>query len=107
MYIPSISNGDPFQVTVERGSGMNASDLTNRTAPASRLLDRLRHRRPLRVRHDYAAGMAGKAADAAWAQNDTVDYRITLQPKDDPTADAHTSAVSTGSFSITWEAHSN
>jgi hypothetical protein len=109
MFIPSTSNGSQFQVTVDRGSGMTASDLTNRTCsgftPASTAfpLDDLAN-----FPSAYSpSGVAGKAGDAAWAQNDAVDFRITLQPKDDTTANAHTSAVSTGSFSITWEAHSN
>ncbi len=103
-YVPSVANGSSFQLQVERGSGL--SDLATRgsctgfvsgstafttadlsTFPAT-----------------YAAGVAGKAADAAWAANDFVDYRFTFTVKDDTTPNAHTSATSTGSFSITWEA---
>jgi hypothetical protein len=108
MFIPSTSNGSQFQVMVERGSGMNASDLTNRTCTGftagstAFATDDLAN-----FPSAYAGGVTGKAGDAAWAQDDAVDYRITLQPKDDATPNAHTSAVSTGSFSMTWEAHSN
>ena len=55
----------------------------------------------------YAAGVAGKASDAAWATNDSIDYRFTFTVKDDTTPNAHTSAVSTGTFSVTWEARNN
>ncbi len=106
MYIASVTNGDKFNATVERGSGL--TDPTVRTCagftssssafgPAG--LDTLPS--------TYSGGVAGKASDAAWALNDTVDYRITLSPIDDATPNAHVSAVSTGTFSITWEAHSN
>jgi hypothetical protein len=108
MYIPSVSNGTKFQVTVERGSGLTASDLTNRTCTGFSASSTGFATADLGgFGTDYTSGMAGKAADAAWASNDAVDYRIVLQPKDDTTANAHTSAVSTGAFSITWEAHSN
>jgi predicted ribosomally synthesized peptide with SipW-like signal peptide len=107
MYIPSTTNGSSFQVQVERGSGLTnlgtRGDCTGFSASSTGFatagLDTFGS--------SYASGMAGKAGDAAWASNDSVDYRITLQPKDDTTVNAHTSAVSTGSFSITWEAHSN
>ena len=108
MYIPSTANGSQFQVTVERGSGMSAGDLANRTCSGFTASSTAFATNDLSgFPTAYTGGVAGKATDAAWAQNDTVDYRIVLQPKDDPTPGAHTSAVSTGSFSITWEAHSN
>ncbi|MFN2471067.1 MAG: TasA family protein [Gaiellaceae bacterium] len=106
-YIPSTANGSSFQVQVERGSGL--TDLATRgscagfssssTAFATADLSGF----PTA----YTGGVAGKDADAAWAQNDAVDYRFTFTVKDDPTANAHTTAVSTGSFAITWEARSN
>ena len=106
-YVPSVSNGSSFQLQVERGSGL--SDLATRgsctgftsssTAFATADLSTF----PT----TYAAGVAGKASDAAWATNDFIDYRFTFTVKDDTTANAHTGAVSTGSFSITWEARNN
>jgi hypothetical protein len=106
-YIPSASNGSSFQLQVERGSGL--SDLATRgsctgfsaasTAFATADLSTF----PT----TYSGGVAGKASDAAWAQNDSVDYRFTLTVKDDSTPNAHTSTTSTGSFSITWEARNN
>ena len=103
-YIPSTTNGDKFQVQVERGSGM--SDLSNRgsctgfsptnTAFATADLNTFGT--------NWAGGALGKALDAAWAQNETVDYRFTFTVKDDTTPNAHVSAVGTGNFAITWEA---
>ena len=108
MYIPSVSNSNKFQVTVERGSGLTAGDLTNRTCSGFSSSSTGFATADLSgFGSDYLSGIAGKSGDAPWAQNDSVDYRITLQPKDDATANAHTSAVSTGAFSITCEAHSN
>ncbi len=52
----------------------------------------------------YGAGLDGKAAAATWATNDSVDYRFTISVNDDTTANAHTSVLSTGSHSFTWEA---
>ena len=107
MYIPSVANGDKFQIQVERGSGLSnvgtRGDCTGFTASSTAFSTGDLNTFPTA----YSGGVAGKASDAAWAQDDTVDYRITLQPKDDATANAHASAVSTGSFSVTWEAHSN
>jgi predicted ribosomally synthesized peptide with SipW-like signal peptide len=106
-YIPSASNGDKFQIKVERGSGM--SDLSTRgsctgfTSSSTAFAQADLTGFPT----VYTGGVAGKDTDAAWAQNDAVDYRFTLYVKDDSTANAHTSAVSTGTFAITWEAQSN
>ena len=52
----------------------------------------------------YAAGIDGKAAAATWATNDSVDYRFTITVNDDTTPNAHTSVLSTGTHSFTWEA---
>lgn len=106
-YIPTTANGDRFQVKVERGSGL--SDLTTRgsctgfTSSSTAFAQADLNTFP----STYAGGVAGKASDAAWAQNDAIDYRFTLYVKDDSTANAHTSAVSTGTFAVTWEAHNN
>jgi hypothetical protein len=106
-YIPSVSNGGSFQVQVERGSGLSnlgtRGDCTGFSAGSTAFSTADLNTFPTA----FMGGVAGKAADAAWAANDSVDYRFTLSVKDDATANAHTSATSTGSFSITWEAHSN
>ena len=106
-YVPSVSNGSSFQLQVERGSGL--SDLATRgsctgfSASSTAFTTADLSTFP----STYAAGVVGKAADAAWATNDSIDYRFTFTVKDDTTPNAHTSAVSTGSFSVTWEARNN
>jgi predicted ribosomally synthesized peptide with SipW-like signal peptide len=54
----------------------------------------------------YAAGVDGKASAATWSNPDSVDYRFTITQNDDTTANAHTSVVTSGSHSFTWEARS-
>ena len=107
MYLAAaVTNGASFTATVERGHGL--------TTPAARtcggFVSDTTAFGPAGCNTfptTYAGGVAGKDTDAAWALNDTVDYQITLTPVDDATPNAHTSAVSTGTFSVTWEAHSN
>src|SRR3954470_17712036 len=97
MFIPSTANGDKFQITVERGDSMSASDLTNRTCTSFNSTSTPVNAVDLDTfAATYGSGVQGKPADAAWGQNDTVDYRITLVPKDDITPNAHTSTFSTG-----------
>jgi predicted ribosomally synthesized peptide with SipW-like signal peptide len=109
MYLgAAVTNGNKFNVTVERGSGLSTPanrDCTGFSpdAGAAAFATNTFNNFPA----TYAAGVTGKPADAAWAQTDTIDYRITLAPVDDATPNAHTSAVSTGTFSLTWEARSN
>jgi predicted ribosomally synthesized peptide with SipW-like signal peptide len=106
MYTSAPANGDKFNVTVERGSGLTTPanrDCTGFTPDTTAFATAGFNTFPT----TYAGGVAGKDTDAAWAQNDTIDYRITLSPVDDATANAHTSAVSTGTFSLTWEARNN
>ena len=55
----------------------------------------------------YAAGVVGKVAGAAWAQNDWVDYRFTIVPEDDATANAHAATVTAGTHTYTWQAENN
>jgi predicted ribosomally synthesized peptide with SipW-like signal peptide len=108
-YIPSTTNGTSFQLQVERGSGLTAGDLSTRACSGFSASSTAFATADLSTFPSAfsPSGVAGKASDAAWAQNDTVDYRFTFTVKDDTTANAHTSAVSTGSFAITWEAQSN
>ena len=107
-----ITNGDKYTILVERGvGGTGLTDHANRnctgfgvggtttTAFATADLNTL----PT----TYAAGIDGKAAGAAWSQNDWVDYRFTITTKDDPTENAHTTANPTGSFAFTWKAQNN
>jgi hypothetical protein len=107
MFQSGAANGTKFQIQVERGSGLSnlgtRGDCTGFTSTSTGFANADLST----FGTDYTSGMAGQASDAAWSNPTNVDYRITVQPKDDPIANAHTSAVSTGSFSFTWEAHSN
>lgn len=100
------SNGDGFNLTVERGSGlsspdntMNCTGFTSSSTAFNGTLDTFAT--------TYAGGADGKAGGAAWAQNDAVDYRFTVEVVDDATPNAHSSSVSTGAHSFTWEARNN
>jgi predicted ribosomally synthesized peptide with SipW-like signal peptide len=106
MYTSAVTNGAAFNITVDRGHGL--TDPTQRTcggfvSDTSAFAAAGFNTFPTA----YSGGVAGKDTDAAWAQNDTIDYRITLSPVDDATPNAHTTAVSTGTFSLTWEARNN
>jgi predicted ribosomally synthesized peptide with SipW-like signal peptide len=107
LYLASaVSNGSDFTLQIERGSGLSTVDGTRSCAdfsPSSTAysgdLDGLGG--------DYAAGVDGKAAGAAWSQGHSVDYRFTVTAKDDSTPNAHTTAVSSGAHAFTWEARNN
>jgi len=101
-----ITNGTAFNLQVERGSGLSSPDNTMNCTGFSAsstafngTLDTLNT--------TYGGGVDGKAGGAAWAQNDSVDYRFTVTVVDDTTPNAHTSALSSGAHSFTWEARNN
>jgi predicted ribosomally synthesized peptide with SipW-like signal peptide len=109
LYISSgaVSNGTLYNIQVERGSGLTApaADMNctgfTQTSVASG---------PATLGTfptTYATGVDGKAAAAAWNQNDAVDYRFTITQNDDTTANAHTAVTSAGSHTFTWEARNN
>ncbi len=101
-----ITNGSTYNLQVERGSGLTTVDGTRSCAgftSASSAYNGALGSFPT----TYAAGVDGKAAAAAWALNDTVDYRFTISQNDDTTPNAHTTAQSSGAHSFTWEARSN
>jgi len=100
------ANGDDFNLTVERGSGlsspdntMNCTGFSSSSTAFNGTLDTFAT--------TYAGGLDGKAGGAAWAQNDAVDYRFTVAVVDDSTPNAHSSSVSTNAHSFTWEARNN
>jgi predicted ribosomally synthesized peptide with SipW-like signal peptide len=100
---PPATNGTLFHLKVERGSGMTTLDNSMSCAgfsASSTAFDANMDTLP----STYAAGIDGKAAGAAWVQNDAVDYRFTITVNDDTTPNAHTTALGTGSQSFTWEA---
>lgn len=101
-----ITNGSQYNLQIERGSGLTTVDGTRScagfTASSTAYNGQLGS-----FGATYAGGVDGKAAGAAWAQNDTVDYRFTIAQNDDPTANAHTTVQSSGAHSFTWEARNN
>jgi hypothetical protein len=106
LYDSGVSNGSTFHLKVERGSGLSSPDNTmNCTgfSASSTAYDSDLGSFPT----TYAGGVDGKSGGAAWAQNDAVDYRFTISVNDDTTPNAHTSALSTGTHSFTWEARNN
>ena len=102
-----ITNGADYNLHIERGTGLTTVDGTRSCAgfgsPATVYNGVARGA----VATTYAGGYDGKAGGAAWAQNDTVDYRFTITQNDDPTVNAHTTVKSSGTHSFTWEARNN
>jgi hypothetical protein len=101
-----VTNGAMYNLEVERGSGLTTVDGTRSCAdftPSSTVYDGDLGS----FATTYAGGYDGKAGGAAWAQNDTVDYRFTITQNDDATANAHTAVTSSGPHSFTWEAQNN
>ncbi|MGI8779588.1 MAG: hypothetical protein ACR2L8_05365 [Solirubrobacteraceae bacterium] len=98
-----IADGGAFDVEVERGSGLAAPSAamscTGFTA-SSVAFDGSLASFPT----TYAAGVDAKSGGAWWAQDDSVDYRITITVNDDTTPNAHTSPRATGGHTFTWEA---
>lgn len=107
LYVSSgVTNGSLYNLQVERGSGLTTVDGTRSCAGFSSASTAYNGALGS-FGSSWAAGVDGKAAAAAWAQNDTVDYRFTITQNDDATANAHTAVTSSGSHSFTWEARSN
>lgn len=107
LYRGSVTNGDQFQLTVERGSGLTAANNTMSCAgfvSSSTAYNGTLNAFPTSF---AASTVDGKAAAAAWATNDTVDYRFTIYTIDDATANTHTNTLGTGNHSIFWEAQNN
>jgi hypothetical protein len=98
----TLSNGTAFNLTVERGSGTSGAfpSCTGFTPAATVYTGTLGG-----LATTYAT--APDARGSAWNQNDAVDYRFTITVVDDPTPNAHASAVLSGTHSFTWEAQSN
>ena len=106
LYRSAVTSGAEFRLKVERGSGittpaadMNCTGFTASSTAFDAGLDTF----PT----TYAGGVDGKAGGAAWALNDSVDYRFTIYTIDDPTPNAHTSKHDSGTHSFTWEAQNN
>lgn len=100
----TVTNGTAFNLRIERGSGLGTTpsfpSCTGFVAAAD-------------VYNGTLAGLATSwtgapdARGSAWAQNDAVDYRITATVVDDPTPNAHSTTVSSGTHSLHFEAQNN
>jgi hypothetical protein len=105
LYLGSaVTNGAAFTLTVDRGTVVAPSfpSCAGFTATSTAYTGTLGA-----FPTNYAAGVDGKPAGAPWATNDSVDYRFTITPVDDPTANAHASALATGAHTYVWEARNN
>lgn len=108
LYVSSgITNGSDYNLKVERGSGLTgpAADMNCSGFTASSVA--YENAALGSFATTYADGYDGKAAGAAWSNGDSVDYKFTITQNDDTTANAHTTAESSGSHTFTWEAHNN
>jgi predicted ribosomally synthesized peptide with SipW-like signal peptide len=90
-----------FNLKVERGSfsGSFAENCTGFTASSTAFDADLNT-----FGSTYATGISGKAAAATWANGNSVDYKFTVQPKDDSTPNAHSTTKSSGTHAFVWEA---
>ncbi len=102
LYRSAVTNGNAFNVTVERGSGLSGAypSCTGFTAASTVYTGTLGA-----LPTTYAT--APDARGSAWNQNDAVDYRFTITVVDDPTPNARATTVSSGAHSFTWEAQNN
>jgi predicted ribosomally synthesized peptide with SipW-like signal peptide len=107
LYVSAgVTNGARYNLQVERGSGLTTVDGTRSCAGFSSSSTAYNGNLGS-FGTDFGGGADGKAGGAAWAQNDTVDYRFTITQNDDATVNAHTAVESSGAHSFTWEARNN
>ena len=100
-----ITNGTQYNLEIDRGTGLSTLDGTMSCAGFSQ--SSVAYNGNLgSLGSSYAGGVDGKAAAATWATNDAIDYRFIITQNDDTTANAHTSVLSSGTHSFTWEARS-
>jgi hypothetical protein len=106
LYVSAgVTNGTQYNLEIDRGSGLTTLDNTMSCAGFTQTS--VAYNGALgSLGSTYGTGVDGKAAAATWAQNDAIDYRFIITQNDDPTANAHTSALSSGSHTFTWEARS-
>jgi hypothetical protein len=101
----TVTNGSLYNLKIERGSGLSGSfpACTGFVAAATLFDNSLGTF--MSTHSSYAAGI--DARGAAWAQNDAVDYKLTVTQNDDTVANAHTSVTASGSHDFTFEARNN
>ncbi|MDQ3857459.1 MAG: hypothetical protein M3327_03290 [Actinomycetota bacterium] len=112
VYLASgaVTNGDKFNIKVERGSGLTTLDSSMSCAgfTASSTAFNTATLSSFQSNHNaFSNGIDGKAGGAAWSNGNSVDYRFTINVVDDPTPNAHTSAYTASAHTFTWEAQSN
>lgn len=98
----TVTNGTAFNLTVERGSGVTGAfpSCTGFTSAATIYSGTLGG-----LGTNYTGGV--DARGSAWNTGDAVDYRFTITVVDDPTPNAHSTAISSANHSFTWEAQNN
>ena len=100
-----ITGSGQYNLQVERGSGLTT--LNGTMSCAGFTSTSTAYNGDLAAfGSSYATGVDGKASAGTWATNDTVDYRFTITQNDDTTENAHTSVVTRGAHTFTWEARS-
>jgi predicted ribosomally synthesized peptide with SipW-like signal peptide len=106
LYVSAgITNGSQYNLEVDRGSGLTTLDNTMSCAGFSQ--SSVAYNGNLgSLGTAYGTGVDGKASAGTWATNDSVDYRFIITQNDDTTPNAHTSTMSSGSHTFTWEARS-
>jgi hypothetical protein len=111
LYRSAVSNGNDFNITIERAYSGHGTPLT---APAGDnnctgfVAGSTVYSGSLQgLGTDFASGSAGKNGANTWASGDSVDYKFTISVADDPTPNAHTSDHDSGVHSFTWEAQNN
>lgn len=98
-----VTNGDKFNLVVERGSGTTAafpgcSGFTTAGTVYSGDLQTLGT--------DWSTGIDARGGNP-WTNGNSVDYKFTISVPDDTTPNAHTTPVSSSTHSFTWEAQNN
>ena len=112
LYLSSgaVTNGDKFNLKVERGSGLTTLDSSMSCAgfTASSTAFNTATLSSFQSSHNaFSNGIEGKAGGTAWSNGNSVDYRFTISVVDDPTPNAHTTAYTASAHTFTWEAQSN
>ena len=109
LYRGSATNAADFSLLIERGTGLTAANNTMSCAGFTPAAAPTVYNGSLNSFPTSFSGSTahGKDAGAAWNSGDSVDYRFTIWPNDDPTANNRTNQLSTGNHTIFWEAQNN
>lgn len=107
LYRGSVSNGDKFNLLIERGTTTTAPDSTMTCSGFSATSTAYNGTLQAFPSSYATSTVDGKASAATWSAGNTQDYRFTISAVDDTTANARTSTFSTGNHSFFWEAQNN